>query len=330
MAKIMRPPEFWTRPSAIAPMLAPLSWAYSVATRLKQSFVSSTRVGVPVVCIGNLVAGGAGKTPVALAIADILKTLGFNVHFLSRGYGGKLAGPVEVNRAIHSAGDVGDEPLLLARVARTWVGRDRVRAAKAAIAAGAEIMVMDDGFQNPSLHKDISIVVVDGGYGFGNGRVMPAGPLRENVARGLRRADAAVIMHPDDTGAKDTVRACAAAISIFGARLTPATSAERFAGEPVVAFAGIGRPAKFFQTLENIGSKILHRQEFADHHPYADEDIMPLMEMAHDLKSKLVTTAKDFQRLPETARPMVDIVDVELEWRDAAAIESFLRSRLSA
>lgn len=324
MAKTMRPPSFWHRPNLASAMFAPFSALVSIAGRLRRLTVTPHRVPVPVVCVGNLVAGGAGKTPVALAVADLLRSHKHTVHFLSRGYGGSMDGPVAVDPSQHTALDVGDEPLLLAQTARTWVGRDRIATAEAAVEAGADVLVMDDGFQNPSLFKDLSLIVIDGGYGFGNRLVMPAGPLRETIADGLDRADAIVLMEPDDVDVTKTIRAHNGDIPIFGARLVPAAGAEKYAGKKVVAFAGIGRPVKFFQTVENLGCSIVHQIEFADHHPFSDEDIIPLVDAAHDLDAILLTTAKDYQRLPAEAKPMVQTVDVYLEWRDPAAVEAFL------
>jgi tetraacyldisaccharide 4'-kinase len=190
----VRAPEFWTEDGALARTLAPLAAAYAGAGCLRRALARPVAVSVPVVCVGNLVTGGAGKTPVVLALLGALRQRGETPHALTRGYGGREAGPLRVDPARHDAARVGDEALLLARAAPTWVARDRPAGAKAAVAAGASLVVMDDGFQNPSLQKDLSILVVDGRYGFGNGRVVPAGPLREPLAWGLARADAVVVV----------------------------------------------------------------------------------------------------------------------------------------
>jgi tetraacyldisaccharide 4'-kinase len=191
----MRAPEFWRRDGALAHALAPLSWAWAAGARGRQAGARPEHAAAPVLCVGNLTVGGAGKTPTVLALLRRLRERGRKPHALSRGYGGRLKGPLRV-AAGHTAAQVGDEALLLAEAAPTWIARDRAAGARAAVAAGADVIVMDDGFQNPSLAKDLSLVVVDAAYGFGNGRLLPAGPLREPIARGLARADAVVLVLP--------------------------------------------------------------------------------------------------------------------------------------
>ncbi len=201
----MRQPEFWRHDGAVAKILTPLGWAFHGAGRIRRWAARPYCAPIPVICVGNLVAGGAGKTPVAMAIADMLLAARRKPHFLTRGFGGGLAGPVRVDRSGHDAGAVGDEALLLADMAPCWVARDRADGARAAVDAGAEIIVMDDGFQNPQPAKDLSLIVIDGGVGFGNRRVIPAGPLRENLAAGIRRADAAILIGLDTSDAEDAL-----------------------------------------------------------------------------------------------------------------------------
>ena len=239
----MREPPFWWRPAGLgAKLLAPVAAIYSVvaARRLRRS---GQRVGVPVICIGNPTLGGAGKTPLALAVAGMLADAREHPVFLSRGYGGRLPGPVRVDPHLHHASDVGDEPLLLARVAPAIVARNRVRGAVMAVSAGASVIVMDDGFQNPSLTKDISILVIDARRGVGNGRVFPAGPLRASLGDQLARADALVVVGSADAGFDLEHEIAALKIPIFQARLRPdAGAVARMAKRPVLAFAGIGDP----------------------------------------------------------------------------------------
>jgi len=274
---------------------------------------------VPILCIGNLTAGGAGKTPVALAIGGALTARGSAVHFLSRGYGGRARGPLMVDPKSHNAETVGDEPLLLARIAPTWVARDRPAGAAAAAAAGADLIVMDDGFQNPSLAKTRSILVVDGSYGFGNRRMLPAGPLREPIRRGLARADAVVLIEPDTIGVAGELPA-----HVIRARIVPAPGAEAIAGQPVTAFAGIAEPAKLFRTLAELGCPVVAIKEFADHHRFTRTEIMALIEDAALSDSTPVTTAKDAVRLPADMQSMITVLDVTLEWEAADAIEALL------
>ena len=272
-------------------------------------------------CIGNLVAGGAGKTPVALALGERLMARGRRVHYLSRGYGGTMAGPLRVDPTVHDALQVGDEPLLLAARAPSWVARHRPAGARAAVAAGAQVIVMDDGFQNPSLIKDLSLVVVDGEYGFGNGRTLPAGPLREPVASGLARAHGVVVMG-EGTAWRDSLAGYPKPI-LHGA-IEPAAGCASLAGRTVLAFAGIADPEKFFSTLEAMGCKLVGGHGFPDHHPYSADEIMTLVEAANAKDAVAVTTEKDHVRLPVEAKPMVEALRVEVAWRDPAAVDRLL------
>lgn len=317
----MRRPEFWRTDRAAARLLAPAAWAYGAAAWGHRALAKTEPAPVPVICVGNLIAGGAGKTPVAIAIGAALVGQGRAVHFLSRGYGGRDAGPLRVEPDRHGAEQVGDEPLLLARIAPTWVARDRPGGAAAAAAAGADLIVMDDGLQNPSLAKTRSIVVVDGGYGFGNGRLLPAGPLREPIPRGLARADAVVLIEPDTVGVGATLGP-----DVIRARIVPAHGAEAIAGTPVTAFAGIAEPAKLFRTLAELGCPIVAAHGFADHHRYTEAEMMKLIEEAGLAGTTLVTTAKDAIRLPPEMREMVTVLDVMLEWEAEGAIDALIGS----
>ena len=319
----MRTPEFWAHEGLYATLLSPAATLYELCTQVHSGLIRPSHAAVPVICIGNLTVGGTGKTPVALSVAEHLKTLGKKVHFLTRGYRGRLSGPVAVDPINHSAREVGDEALLLARSARTWVARDRAKGAEAAAAAGADVIVMDDGFQNPSLIKDISILVVDGGYGFGNGRILPAGPLRENLARGLERAHAVVFL--EDPVARNVMQPPPRAKPPwFGARFVPGHEALRFADQRVVAFAGIGRPQKFFDTLKALGCHLIVGKPYPDHHLYDPDDIMKLVELATETGAHLVTTEKDRVRLPMAAREMVEVVRVFVEYADPDALSRIL------
>ena len=312
-------PEFWARPGLVPDLLQPLAWAYAAAGALRHAWTQPWRAPVPVICVGNLVAGGAGKTPVAIALARRLQASGRAVHLLSRGYGGSLAGPVAVDRTRHDAAQVGDEALLLAAAAPAWIARDRPAGARAAIAAGAQCLLLDDGLQNPTLAKDLSLLVIDGAYGFGNGRVLPAGPLREPRDNGLARADAIVLMGEDRAG----ITPLLAGKTVLHARLVP-DNASAFAGRTVVAFAGIGRPAKFFATLEGVGARLATRHAFADHHPYRAAELQRLLAEAEAAHAVLVTTAKDAVRLPGEWRAHVEVLSVRAEFDDGAALDRLL------
>ncbi len=317
----MRAPDFWRRRTVTPFTLLPLAAGYSLAGRLRWALTKPWRADIPVVCAGNLVAGGAGKTPLAMALASWFGGHGRAVHFLTRGYRGRERGPLRVDPAFHTFRDVGDEALLLARVAPTWVARDRRAGAAAAQEAGAEIIVMDDGFQNPGLHKDLSLLAIDGGYGFGNGLVLPAGPLREPLAAGFARAQGAVMIGEDREEAAEKLPP---GLPVLEARLIPGPEAEELAGKPLVAFAGIGRPEKFFESLRALGCELLDAVPYPDHHVYKPDEVMWLVEMAAATGAKPVTTLKDYVRLPEEAKPMVETLSVTLEWADEFALDKLL------
>ena len=320
----VRAPEFWAQPGLVPTLLAPLATLYAAGAAARTMFASPFRAPVPVLCIGNLVAGGAGKTPIVLSLAELLRRQGRHPHIVSRGYGGRLAGPVAVDPAGHRAADVGDEPLLLARTAPCWIARDRVAGAKAAVAAGADLVLLDDGFQNPSLAKDLSFVVVDGAYGFGNRQVMPAGPLREPIEVGLARADAVAIIGADERRAEAAV---AGRLPVLHATLAP-RGAEDLAGRKVLAFAGIGRPAKFYATLAGLGARIVARHDFPDHHRYRDVEITQLTGAAEAQGAVAVTTAKDWVRLPEALRGAIRVLEIAVEWREPDQLTALLATKL--
>jgi len=320
-------PEFWRHDGAAARLLTPAAWLYDAGRRLVRLTVTPRQVERPVVCVGNLVAGGAGKTPTALAVAKLLLAQGRRPHFISRGYGGRMPGPLRVDAERHDAREVGDEALLLALRAPTWVGRDRVSTARLAIESGADCLVLDDGFQNPRLAKDLSLVVVDAGFGFGNGRLLPAGPLREPIRTGLARADAVVLIEAPlaPLEAVPAELALPRDKPLLLARLAPVPPANRLVGARAVAFAGIARPEKFFETLTALGVEVLEAHRFADHHQFDAAEIMHLVEGAAAKGARLLTTAKDHVRLPAEARAMVEVLEVELEFKHPELIGQLLQ-----
>ncbi len=322
----MRAPEFWQRRGWQALLLAPAACLWALAGRLRRRLTKPYRAGVPVICIGNLVAGGGGKTPLAIAVARRLTAMGRKPHVLSRGYGGRLKGPLRVDLQKHGAQDVGDEPLLIARHAPVWIGADRTATARAAIAAGADVLVMDDGFQNPSLAKDLCLIAIDGGYGLGNGRVMPAGPLREPAADGLARADGVVVIGPDPQNLAE--RLAGPGRPALRAMLQPPADARMLDGKPVWAFAGIARPEKFFATLEEQGAIVVGRRRFADHHAFDPLEIMAMVEAAHALGAELITTEKDWVRLDADARMMADALPVSLVFARPEMLDTLLADAL--
>lgn len=325
----MRAPRFWAnppdRPGLAALLLAPLAALWTAVTRRRLARGRGVRVGVPVICVGNLTAGGSGKTPTVIALLGRLAARGIAAHVVSRGHGGSLAGPVRVDERRHRADEVGDEPLLLAAFAPVWVGRDRAAAARAAADAGAQAIVMDDGFQNPDLAKDLSIVVVDAGFGFGNGRVLPAGPLREPVADGLARAGLVLaIGSPDERARLGAAWPVVAVPPVVGGCLAPLPTGMDWAGLRALAFAGIGRPEKFYATLRGVGAEIVATRSFGDHEPYPPRILARLDSEARALGAQLVTTEKDAARLPAAFRLRVLVLPVRLEVADWGALDAAL------
>lgn len=317
----MAAPRFWftspQRPGAMARLLTPLGLLYALATRRRVARAPGLVADIPVICVGNLNVGGTGKTPTVIALREILAARGVAAHILSRGHGGRLTGPIEVSERDHSAEDVGDEPLLLSAFARTWVARDRAAGARMAIEAGAQAILMDDGFQNPALAKSLSLIVVDAAFGFGNGRCLPAGPLREPIEAGMARCDLVLSIGPD-AAQESFARNWGKSIPVphFTGRLAPLPTGMDWAGMRVMAFAGIGRPQKFFATLRDIGVDLAGTQALEDHQPYSSALLKRLETEAAQLGAQLVTTEKDAVRLPPAFRPKVLTLPVRLEIAD--------------
>lgn len=317
----MRAPEFWTRGDFASRLavgaLSPLGWIYGASVRWKAMHAQPYRSNAKVVCVGNLTAGGSGKTPVAIAIARMLIERKLRVMFLTRGFGGRVKGPVFVDLARDCAADMGDEALLLAAAAPVIVSHDRAAGAKLADAEHADVIVMDDGHQNFSIAKDFSLVVVDAKSGFGNGRVLPAGPLRESVDQGLVRADAVALV------GDGTVDLGGFSGPVLRARIVP-VDVHKLGGKAVVAFAGIGRPEKFFDTLRGLGAKLADARAFADHHVYTAAEIARLKRKAQAEGALLLTTEKDYVRLTPAEREDISFLPVRAGFDEMAAISALL------
>jgi len=324
----MRAPDFWHRPPSEkdwrAWVLAPLGALYASATAHRVSR-QGMAVAVPVICVGNLNAGGTGKTPTVIWIVETLRNAGHEPHIISSGHGGSATGPLAVHPAKHKADEVGDEPLLLAAFAEVWVARNRALGAEAAIADGATVLVLDDGFQNPSIRKDLSLIVVNAKTGFGNGFCIPAGPLREPVAQGLARADLVLSIGdaPSQALFQDRWGADISLPRVIG-QLLPLKTGMPWEGERVLAFAGIGHPEKFFHTLRDLGADIVRAEPLDDHQPLTNAMMSRLDAEAAQLGAQLVTTEKDAARLPQSYRSKVITLPVRLEISEA----EHLRDRL--
>lgn len=319
----MKTPAFWQQRGLFASLLTPAAWAYGIGAWLDRRMTTPLRAPLPVISIGNVTAGGAGKTPFALALAPMLQTLGEAPHYVTRGYG---ASPQQAHAV--SADDawqaVGDEALLLARVAPTWVGRKRLASAQAACAAGASVIVCDDALQHHALYKDVSVLVIDGAYGLGNGRLLPAGPLREPFAAALARCDAVVIIGDDRHGLTARI-----ALPIFKATIEPMLEARNVQGKRFAAFAGIAHPQKFYDTLRALGGEIVATRDFADHHPYSTDDVAALQQWAVAHDAQLITTEKDAVKWPLRARDVLQTLPVMLKLEQPDDFSRWLGARLN-
>ncbi len=302
--------------------MSPLSSLFKLGTKVRANTTTARKIRKPVICVGNIVVGGTGKTPTCLAIADILTGMGKSVHFLAKGYRGKITAPTLVLPAQHTAADVGDEALLLAQKASTWVAENRAAGAEAA-SSGAEVVVMDDGLQNPGLEKNLNLVVIDGAYGFGNGRIMPAGPLRETIDQGMSKAHAVVLIGADEFNI-ETLVTIKYGLPVSKATYTLDELPRHITRKPVAAFAGIGRPEKFFKALKAAGIELLAEVAFPDHHVFSSDDLEKLKRIAKLQECLLVTTMKDYVRLPVDFRERVIPLPATLHFEDPAQVRKIL------
>ena len=324
---MMKPPRFWT--TTRAPFWTfLLSWAsvlYAWATAYRLRTIKPHKVGLPVICVGNLSLAGVGKTPIVRDLAEKLSQKKVRVGILSRGYGGRLLGPLRVIPTQHAARDVGDEPLLLATTAPTWVAKNRLVGAQAMAQKGYECILMDDGHQNPHIHKDLSLVVIDAATQFGNGQVFPVGPLREGVTAGLKRAGGIILVGTPSADFLAEMKTHKK--PIFCAEMTPdITSLDLI--QKYVAFAGIGHPEKFFESMRTKGVQIVDTRSFSDHHPYTAQDIKKLHQWAAHHQAKLLTTEKDFCRLTKPQKKDVFWPALRVKWKGSKTPFSLVMEKI--
>ncbi|MBZ0215124.1 MAG: tetraacyldisaccharide 4'-kinase [Fimbriimonadaceae bacterium] len=333
----MRAPAFWSRqrPGFIAIILYPLALIYALAVKCRFIFSHTTDTGMNIICVGNFVTGGAGKTPTAIALVQLLKRRGRDPVFLSRGYGGAEPGPTLIDPDTAHAVRFGDEPLLLARVAPTIVAKNRLGGAQMAADMNADIVIMDDGLQNPSLHKSISFAVVDAATGIGNGVVFPAGPLRASLGFQFTLIDAIIVVGKGTRADNIIARAEKQKIAVLHASITPHSGTIDVKNQKIIAYAGIGFPEKFFMTLKDAGADLVAGLSFPDHHRYTAQDAARLLQVARDNGGKLVTTEKDFARLSgerhlEELKQASRSFNVELKFDDEEAVLELLGKKLQA
>jgi tetraacyldisaccharide 4'-kinase len=322
----MKAPHFWSagldpKSREAAPLtrllLSPLAFAYRLGVQTKLEKADPVHVDIPVICVGNLTVGGVGKTPVVEAIRTLLGSFGVRSATLSRGYGGDSKGVLRVVPGEHTAATVGDEPLMLAATGESWIGRDRVEAAQAMQADGVQVIIMDDGHQNPSLYKDLSIIVIDAAAPFGNGHLLPKGPLREPVSDGLARANGVILMGDGDVPTAVT----RSGLPVLRAKIGPT---KVMPTGPLVAFAGIGRPLKFFDGLKAAGADLREAVGYDDHHVYSEGELKFLHELAEAHGARLITTTKDHVRLPQPEQKRVLAFPVAARFEDRSALEALL------
>jgi tetraacyldisaccharide 4'-kinase len=314
----MKAPLFWYRqPGFLSTFLWPLGWLYGKGVKILAFFKKSHPFPLPILSVGNIVCGGAGKTPTAMALADLLQKKGWIVHFVTRGYKGSQKGPLKVDPACHSSSDVGDEPLLLAQQAPTWVAKKRHLGVRKALEKGAQIIILDDGHQTSTLQKDISFVVTDFLQGFGNGRVIPAGPLREELREGLRRADALIGI---GEGAVPTSKA------FFRARCVPQPLV--IPSNKVIAFCGLGFPQKFYSTLKELSVDLIATESFPDHYTYRQEDLLRLQKLAKRHQAVLVTTRKDLIKISSSWQVPLHVLDINIQFEDPQGMYDFILQKI--
>ena len=323
----IKTPHFWTELSWQSVILFPVSYIWRFGHYAQQKILNTKETEIPVICVGNLTVGGSGKTPVVITLCRFLSGIGKSTSILTRGFGGKEKGPIFVSTNLHQSLDVGDEPLMMAHSLDVCVSRNRPLGANHILDKKKyDCIVMDDGLQNPTLKKDLNIAVFDGKFGIGNGFLLPAGPMRQKLEVGIQNIDLVIFNGKDETGLGQKIPPH---IPIFTGELQPDEEiVEKMKNRRVYGFAGIGNPSRFFKTLNDIGADLVGEAHFADHHPYTDADLTQLYEEAMQSGAELVTTQKDWMRLPTDWRDRVLTVPVRIHFSadDNIKIVSFLET----
>lgn len=320
----LKAPAFWHKPSPLGTLLAPLGNLYGRISALMQSQTVPFRPTIPVFCVGNVTLGGAGKTPTTLALVDLLLALGETPHILSRGYGANLASPVRVDPARDTAATVGDEPLLLAHKAPTWANPSRANSARLAMNDGATVLLLDDGLQHGGIVRDTSFLVIDTDYGLGNGKILPAGPLRETLDAALQKSHAIVAL-----GEAPLTLPVQHALPVFRARLHPSDTWQTLRGQPVFAFSGLANNDKFFRMCKAQGMHLIDAVGFPDHHRYTRDELKTLFQRAAELGARVVTTQKDAVKLHPEDRDCLTVLPIATLWENPAALRQFITDRLT-
>lgn len=353
----MKTPFFWYGSRGFfSTLLWPLGWLYGKGGKINFSFQKPKRFQIPIISIGNIVSGGAGKTPTAIALMRLLEKRGYKVHFVTRGYGGRIHGPLAVDPAYHKACDVGDEPLLLAEHAPTWVAKKRSSGIEKAVESGAQLVILDDGHQTAGCYKDISFIVIDLLQGFGNGCVIPAGPLRENLTEGIKRADGFIgigygaianvsplngssFLDPKPSslasrfcGLLGTPSVDSGALNLkqhkpfFKAKISPEPLS--LPSNRVVAFCGLGFPQKFYTSLKELGIELLATETFPDHYQYKNDDLLRLQELAQKHNSILVTTRKDLIKIPPPWQEQLYVLDIRIDFEESEKVCDYILQKI--
>ena len=319
---MLKAPKFWyqKKDTFLSNTFYPLSLLFRLGTKIRNLVSSEKRSPLPIICVGNIVVGGAGKTPVSLKIGKLLTKAGYKPHFISKGYAGIIKKSTLV-QSWHSPTSVGDESILLSEVAPTWIGKDRIQSSFLAKKEGGDCLIMDDGFQNPKINKDFSIIVINSEQEFGNKRVMPSGPLRESIKRGLSRTNLVIVIGNISDELKENIPSN---IPIIESKFEINKENKIFKGQNIIAFAGIAYPEKFFKSLEEQGAKVVKKISFSDHYIYNENDLLSLAEIANKTKSILVSTKKDYIRIPKSYRSLVNTLEGEIVFKNEELVIEIL------